>query len=177
LETLLNAPVPAPPAGVPPLEEAKSGQGTLRQQMEAHRKKPACASCHSRMDPLGFGLENFNAIGAWRTEDSKLPVDSSGALPDGRSFQTPAGLKQILKADRGAFVHGLTEKMLTYALGRGLQRYDRPTVNAIAAAVEAHDYRFSQLVLEIVDSLPFRMHSAAPDARHVANLREDTRSR
>ena len=96
--------------------------------MEEHRKNPACASCHSRMDPLGFGLENFNAIGAWRTQDGKFPVDASGALPDGRSFQTPAQLKAILKADRDVFVRGLTEKLLIYALGRGLERYDRPTV-------------------------------------------------
>ena len=134
LENLLNAPPPRAASRVPPLEDTKAGENaTSRQQMEAHRKNPVCSSCHSRMDPLGFGLENFNAIGSWRTEDGKSPVDASGSLPDGRSFQTPNELKAILKADRDAFVRGVTEKMLTYALGRGLERYDRPTVASIAA--------------------------------------------
>jgi hypothetical protein len=129
--------------------------------MEQHRKNPACASCHSRMDPLGFGLENFNAIGAWRTEEGKFPVDASGSLPDGRSFQTPAELKAILKADREVFVRALTEKLLTYALGRGLERYDRPIVTEITAKLPARDYKFSELVLEIVNSLPFQMRRAS----------------
>ena len=162
LENLLNAPPPAPPADVPPLDATKAGEsGTLRQQMEEHRKNPACASCHSRMDPLGFGLENFNAIGAWRTEEGKFPVDASGSLPDGRSFHGPAELKAILKADRDPFVRCITEKLLTYALGRGLERYDRPIVTEIAAKLPARDYRFSQLVLEIVNSLPFQMKRAS----------------
>ncbi len=160
LENLLNAPPPAPPASVPPLDDAKIGlAGTLRQQMEEHRKNPACASCHSRMDPLGFGLENFNAIGAWRTEDGKFPVDASGVLPDGRSFQSPAELKALLKTSRDAFVRGLVEKLLTYALGRGLERYDRPAVTSITGKVTSGDYKFSQLVLGIVNSLPFQMRS------------------
>jgi hypothetical protein len=176
LETLLNAPPPAPPPGVPPLEEAKGQGGTLRQQMEAHRKNPACASCHSLMDPLGFGLENFDAIGAWRTVDGSHALDSSGALPDGRAFRTPEELKKILQADRAAFVRGFSEKLLTYALGRGLERYDRPAVNAIVAGVEKNDYRFSQLVLEIVNSLPFQKRRAAEGTRQLANL-GGTRSR
>jgi hypothetical protein len=161
LENLYNAPPPAPPPGVPPLEEAKAGAGTLRQQMEEHRKNPACASCHASMDPLGFGLENFNAIGAWRTEDGKFPVDASGSLPDGRSFQTPSELKALLKADREAFVRGLTEKLLMYAIGRGIERYDRPAVAAIAASLQSRDYKFSELVLGIVNSLPFQMRRAS----------------
>lgn len=160
LENLLNAPPPAPPPGVPPLEETKTAAGTLRQQMEQHRKSPACSSCHSRMDPLGFGLENFNAIGAWRTEDGKFPVDASGVLPDGRSFQTPRQLKALLTADREAYVRGLTEKLLMYATGRGLERFDRPTVAAIADRVATRDYRFSQLVLGIVNSMPFQLRRA-----------------
>ncbi len=124
--------------------------------MEEHRKNTVCASCHSRMDPLGFGLENFNAIGAWRTEDGKFPVDASGELPDGRTFRTPAELKALLKQDRDIFARALTEKLLIYALGRGLERYDRPTVAAIAAQLPAHDYRFSTLVSGIVNSLPFQ---------------------
>jgi len=155
---------------VPPLDATNVGQsGTLRQQMEEHRKNPACASCHSRMDPLGFGLENFNAIGAWRTEEGKFPVDASGALPDGRSFHSPAELKAILKADRDPFVRCISEKLLTYALGRGLERYDRPIVNEIAAKLPTKDYKFSQLVLEIVHSLPFQMRHAS-EAGQVAAM-------
>jgi hypothetical protein len=158
LENLLNAPPPAPPPGVPPLDESKAGQSaTLRKQMEEHRKNVVCASCHSRMDPLGFGLENFNAIGAWRTEDGKFPVDASGALPDGRSFSGPEELKKLMKQDRDVFVRAFSEKLLIYALGRGLERYDRPTVAAITTQVASHEYRFSSLVMGIVNSLPFQM--------------------
>jgi hypothetical protein len=158
LENILNAPPPPPPPGVPNLDETKVGSSaSLRQQLEEHRKNATCASCHARMDPLGFGLENFDAIGAWRTHDGKFPIDASGTLPDGRSFQGPQELKAIIKADREAFVECLTEKLLTYALGRGLERYDRPAVKQIAARVAASDYRFSSLVLEIASSLPFQM--------------------
>ena len=163
LENLLNAPPPAPPPGVPTLDESKSGQtASLRMQMEEHRKNATCASCHSRMDPLGFGLENFNAIGAWRTEDGKFPVDASGTLPDGRTFRTPAELKVLLRQDREVFARALTEKLLIYALGRGLERYDRPTVAEIVDKLPAQDYRFSTLVSGIVNSLPFQMRSATP---------------
>jgi len=158
LENLLNAPPPPPPPGVPNLDEAKVGaSASLRKQLEVHRTNPTCASCHVRMDPLGFALENFNAIGAWRTRDGEFPIDSAGSLPDGRSFNGPNELRTVLKSDRAAFTDCLTEKLLTYALGRGLERYDRRTVKALAARVAANDYRFSSLVLEIVNSLPFRM--------------------
>lgn len=175
LETLLNAPPPPPPPGIPPLEDSKAGaNATLRQQMEAHRKSTVCASCHARMDPLGFGLENFNAIGLWRTKDGTAPVDSTGSLPDGRHFQTPSELKQILKADRAAFLRGLTEKMLTYALGRGLQTYDRPAVSAIVSEVEKNDYRFSALVLGIVRSMPFEMRSPPNEKSTMARAKFET---
>jgi mono/diheme cytochrome c family protein len=158
LENFLNDPPPPPPPGVPNLDEAAIGKSaSLRQQLEQHRANPACASCHTRMDPLGFGLENYDAVGHWRTQDGKFPVDSTGTLPGGHSFRSPAGLKEILKADRDAFARCLTEKMLTYALGRGLERYDRPNVNLICSRLAASDYRFSRLVLEIVRSLPFEM--------------------
>jgi hypothetical protein len=158
LENILNAPPPPPPPGVPNLDEAKIGSSaTLRQQLEEHRNNPTCASCHARMDPLGFGLENFDAIGAWRTQDGKFPVDTSGKLPDGRSFQGPEELKAILRADRDAFAECLTEKLLTYGLGRGLERYDKPVVKRIARSVAVNNYRFSSLVLEIVKSMPFQM--------------------
>jgi hypothetical protein len=125
-----------------------------------HRKSPACASCHSRMDPLGFGLENFNAIGAWRTQDGNFPVDASGVLPDGRAFQTPAQLKALLVQDRRAFIGCLVEKLLTYSLGRGLERYDKPAQAEITAKLPTQDYKFSELVLDVVNSLPFQMRSA-----------------
>jgi len=124
------------------------------------------------MDPLGFGLENFNAIGAWRTEEGKFPVDASGSLPDGRSFQSPAELKAILKADRDPFVRCVTERLLTYALGRGPERYDRPIVNEIADKLPSRDYKFSNLVLEIVNSLPFQMRRASEGGQVAAIIGE-----
>ncbi len=158
LDNILNAPPPAPPPGVPNLDVSSVGTGaSLRQQLEEHRKNPTCAACHARMDPLGFALENFNAVGAWRQRDGKIPIDASGSLPDGRSFKGSDGLKTILKADRAAFAQCLTAKLLTYSLGRGLERYDRPTLNQIRGRLAAQNYRFSGLVLEIVNSRPFQM--------------------
>lgn len=158
LDNVLNSPPPPPPPNVPNLDEAKVDAGaSLRVQLEEHRKNPTCASCHSRLDPLGFALENYNAIGQWREKEGSTPIDTSALLPDGRTFSGPDGLKQVLKTDRGAFAECVTEKLLTYALGRGLERYDRPTVRTIAARLPGKDYRFSALVLEIVNSLPFRM--------------------
>ena len=158
LENFLNAPPPPPPPDVPNLDEAKIGQSaSLREQLELHRQNATCAACHSRMDPLGFGLENFNAIGAWRTQDGKFPIDASGTLPDGRTFKGPRELESILRADRAAFAEGVTVKLLTYALGRGLERYDMPAVKTITSRAAAQNYRFSSLVLEIVRSLPFQM--------------------
>jgi hypothetical protein len=164
LENFLNDPPPPPPPGVANLNEAAIGAtSSLRQQLELHRANPACASCHRRMDPLGFGLENYDTIGHWRTQDGKFPIDSTGTLPGDKSFSTPAEMKEILKADRDAFARCLTEKMLTYALGRGVERYDRPAVNLISRQLAASDYRFSRLVLEIVKSLPFEeRHGEAP---------------
>jgi len=157
LENLLNSPIPPPPPNVPALDEAKIGaSGSMRTQMEEHRTNPACASCHSKMDPLGFAFENFDAIGHWRTQDGKFPIDASGTLPDGRRFQGPGELKALLGADRAAFTECITEKLLTYALGRGLERYDRPAVKQIVERTAARDYRFTALVLAVVDSLPFQ---------------------
>lgn len=158
LENLLNAPPPPPPANVPALDESAIGTtGTLRQQMEQHRKNPVCASCHAQMDPLGFSLENYDAVGAWRTQDGKFPIDASGSLPDGRNLKGAEDLINILKTERRAFAEGLTEKLLTYALGRGIESRDRATVKKITANTAAREYRFSSLVLEIVRSLPFQM--------------------
>ncbi|MFN0103451.1 MAG: DUF1592 domain-containing protein [Bryobacteraceae bacterium] len=162
LENLLNAPPPPPPPAVPSLDDTKVGESaSLRQQLEQHRKSPACASCHSRMDPLGFGLENFDAVGGWRTMDGKFPVDAAGTLPNGKTFSGPAELKANLRDSRDDFVRGLTDKLLTYALGRGLERPDRLVIANIASKLPAHNYKFSALVQNIVESLPFQQRRAA----------------
>jgi len=119
------------------------------------------------MDPLGFGLENFDAVGAWRTMDGKLPIDATGFLPDGDEFTGPVELRAILAQEHDAFARAITAKLLTYALGRGLERYDTPTVKQIAGRLPARNYRFSALVLEIVNSLPFQ--SRRPSRESVAN--------
>lgn len=158
LENILGAPPPAPPANVPALGESGAEPGmTVRKQLEAHRANPACATCHDRMDALGFGLENYDAIGRWRAEDNEAPVDASGTLPSGESFETPAELRKILVGDREAFAHALTEKMLIYALGRGLEAYDRRTMKEIVEHVESDDYRFQTLIRAVVESMPFQM--------------------
>ena len=163
LENILNAPPPPPPANVPSLDEdAVGSSASLRQQMEQHRKNAVCASCHARMDPLGFGLENFDAVGAWRREDGKFLIDSSGALPDGRTFQGAEGLETILRQQKDAFAECLAEKMLTYALGRGVERSDRPALRQIVARMAGQNYRFSSLVLGIVESAPFQIQREQP---------------
>jgi hypothetical protein len=157
LDNILNEPPPDAPAGTPRLDEDKVGaDAPLRKQLDAHRTNPTCAACHQKMDPLGFSLENFDGIGTWRKDDGKWPVDANGVLPDGRAFEGPEGLRAVLRGDEAAFAESVTEKMLTYALGRGPERYDRRTVKAIAGRLSASDYRFSALVLEIVRSLPFQ---------------------
>ncbi len=161
LENFLNAPPPPPPPNVPNLEESGVGvTGSLRQQLERHRTNTVCASCHTRMDALGFGLENYDAIGRWRVMEGKFPVDSSGELPGGRKFSSPAGLRTILLKDKDDFAQCLAEKMLTYALGRGLESYDRPAVRQIVRNVAASGYRFQRLMTEIVKSAPFQMRRA-----------------
>ncbi len=169
LENILGAAPPPPPPDIPALEEANAGPGaSVRQQLEAHRASPACASCHARMDALGFGLENYDAIGHWRTEDNEQPLDSSGVLPNGKSFETPAELRTILLDDIDSFAGAMTEKTLIYALGRGLEPYDRITVKKIRKALADNDYRFQTLVHEVVKSLPFRQRrgEAVANAGH-----------
>ena len=157
LENILGAPPPPPPDDVPELEETDASTGTLRQQLEQHRANPACAVCHEKMDALGFGMENYDPIGRWRTHEGDLPLDASGVLPSGESFAGPAQLKVILKNQLDDFARCLTEKMLTYALGRGLKSYDRPVVDEIVRNLAWDDYRFSRLMHEIVKSKPFQM--------------------
>jgi len=157
LGNILGAPPPPPPPDVPPLDEAAVGTAaSLRQQMERHRSDPACASCHTKMDALGFGLENYDALGKWRTMDGKFPVDSSGTLPNGKTFVTPAELRQLLQEDLADFTRCLSEKMMTYALGRGLQPYDRRTLDAIDRKLAGTGYHFQDLIYEIVRSAPFQ---------------------
>jgi hypothetical protein len=158
LENMLNSPIPPPPPNVPRFDEDKVGlDASIRMQMEEHRKNPMCASCHQKMDPVGFAFENFNAIGQWRDKDGKWPVDASGKLPDGRSFVGAQQLEKIYTDHPEQFAECVTEKLMTYALGRGLERYDRPAVKSIVKDIAADDYRFSDLVLEIVNSMPFEM--------------------
>ncbi|MBL8178309.1 MAG: DUF1592 domain-containing protein [Bryobacterales bacterium] len=157
LQNILGTPPPVPPPDVPPLDDSSVGSAaSLRQQMEKHRQNAVCASCHNKMDTLGFGLENYDAIGRWRTMDGKFPIDAGGTLPNGKSFQTPAQLRVLLKDDLNRFTRGLTEKMLTYALGRGVERYDRKTVEDINRKLAAEGYRFQTLLFEVVRSMPFQ---------------------
>jgi hypothetical protein len=157
LNNILGAPPPPPPANVPALDdEAVGTAASLRTQMEKHRADPICASCHSRMDPLGFGLENYDAIGRWRTEDGNFPVDARGVLPSGTSFTGPAEMRQVLAGMLPEFARCLTEKMLTYALGRGVQRFDRPAVRSITKRLADSGYGFQTLVHEVVRSVPFQ---------------------
>lgn len=161
LDNLLGEPPPDPPADVPPLEEDAETLGSLRERMEQHRANEACAVCHRKMDAIGFSLENFDAVGSWRDVDGRTQIDPSGQLPGGRQFAGPAELVQILAEEKKtAFCRCLTEKMLTYALGRGLQGYDRCTINGIVDRLTDNKYRFSQLVLGVVHSDAFTMREA-----------------
>jgi mono/diheme cytochrome c family protein len=159
LEQILGAPPPPPPPNVPELVEGEKAQltGSLRQRMEQHRANPACANCHAKMDPIGFAFENYDAIGAYRTKDGEFPIEPAGVLPDGKAFQGPADLKTILMEKKSQFTRCLTEKLMIYALGRGLEYYDRRPVMQIQEALAKKDFKFSVLVSEIVKSDPFRL--------------------
>ena len=158
MENLLGTPLPPAPPNVPALSDDKKGPlvGTLRQRMEQHRANPACASCHARMDPIGFGLENFDAVGGWRTKDGETSVDASGVLPDGAKFNGPSELKQILLSKKTEFVRCLATKLMTYALGRGVERTDKCKIDTIVETDAKNGYKFSALVTAIVLSDPFR---------------------
>ena len=160
LEQLLGIPPPPPPPNVPSLKEDASAKTlTMRERMEQHRANPACAVCHRVMDPLGFSLENFDGLGRWR--DSAAPgagpIDASGVLPDGTRFEGPAGLREVLLGNRNLFVETFTERLLTYALGRGVEEYDRPVIRKILREAAADDHRWSSIILGIINSVPFRM--------------------
>src|SRR5262249_29487771 len=155
LDNLLAAPPPPPPAVVPELQaHDNTGKAlTMRQQMEQHRADPICAGCHARMDPIGFALENYDAIGRWRAKDAGAAIDAAGKLPDGSAFQGPAGLTHLLLTDyREDFVHAAIERLLTYSLGRGIEYYDQPAVRAIAREAARDNYSFSAIIAAIVES-------------------------
>ena len=159
LENILGTPPPPPPPNVPPLKENGVGKVlSMRERMEQHRSNPACSGCHSLMDPIGLSIENFDAIGRWRTRtEGSTPVDSSGGLPSGATFEGVSGLKRALLNRPELFVTTVTEKLLTYALGRGVEYYDVPAVRTVTRDARNNDYRFSSLVLGIVKSTPFQM--------------------
>jgi hypothetical protein len=162
LDAILGAPPPRPPPDVgelPPATEVKNGkpqQVSLRARLEQHRTAASCAACHKRMDPLGFALENFDAVGRWRDKDNKLAVDASASLPDGRTVNGPVELKRLLVGERDALTTCLAEKLLTFALGRGVEDPDRPVLAQIAKATAADAYRLDRMIVEIVKSRPFR---------------------
>jgi hypothetical protein len=163
LENILGAPPPPPPPDVPDLEEAIVGPAaSVRERLVKHRSNPACASCHAQMDPLGFALENFDAVGRWRTSEGNTAIDASGVLPDGTTFDGPAELRERLAGRRDEFARTVIEKMLVYALGRGLEYYDMPTVRRIQRDAGAADYRWSSIIHAIVDSTPFQMRRPEP---------------
>jgi len=164
LENILGAPPPPPPPNVPDLKEGKDHElkGSLRQRMEQHRADPNCSSCHARMDPIGFAFENYNAIGAWRTNEGDFYIETEGKLYSGEEFTGPAQLKEILANDRRAdFVRCLTEKIFTYALGRGTEYYDKCAVDKISQDLARHNYQFETLILGVVNSVPFQMQRAS----------------
>ena len=160
LTNVLGTPPPPPPADVPDLPDrgADGRAATVRDRLQRHRESPACSVCHAPMDPLGLALENYDAVGKWReTGAAALPIDASGNLPDGTAFEGPAGLRTLLLERREQFIGTLTEKLLAYALGRGPEYYDRPTVRAITRSAASDNYRWSSIIAGIVQSTPFRM--------------------
>jgi hypothetical protein len=171
-----NNPPPAPPADVPSLEESapKDRPSTVREQLERHRADPACAACHNNIDPIGFALENFDADGSWRDKTREgLEIDSAGILHDGTPIDGPVELRAALLADPELFAGTVTEKLLIYALGRGLQPQDMPVVRSIVRNAAKHDYSLMSIVLGIVDSYPFQMRTNGPGAATaVAQTRE-----
>jgi hypothetical protein len=158
LENLLGTPPPPPPANVPALEEKTiSGSLSVRERLMEHRANPACSGCHSLMDPIGFALENYDAVGRWRNTAADQPIDASGAFPGGAEFKGVKGLEEGLLKQPERFVSTLAEKLLTYSLGRVVEPYDAPSIRKIVRDSSAENYHFSSLILGIVESKPFQM--------------------
>ena len=161
LENILSAPPPPPPPNVPTLNATKNGKLlTVREQMEMHRANPVCSSCHTKMDPLGFSLENFNAVGAWRASDAGKLLDVSAVMPDGTKFDGPTGsggLQGILLSRKDQFTDAFVERLMTYALGRGLEAPDMPAVRKVRYAAAKDNYRMRTVIMGIIQSVPFSM--------------------
>ncbi len=175
LANMLGSPPPPPPLDVPALKEpgAEGQPKSLRERMELHRKNPACASCHQRMDPLGFALENFDAVGKWRVEADGAPVDPEALLPDGSRFAGMSGLRTFLTNNKEDFVRTLSGKLLAYAVGRGVEHYDQPAIRKIARDAAQHEYRWSSVVLGIVNSVPFSMAKPLGDAQDASGEKRE----
>jgi hypothetical protein len=160
LENLLGAAPPPPPDNVPALNDSNIGtEVSMKERFAQHRRDPSCSPCHNVMDPIGFGLENYDAVGRWRDFDGKFPIETTGQLPGGKTFTGSKGLKEILRERSDEFVHNVTVKMFTYALGRGLEHSDDATVDSIVQDVKGQNYKFSSLVLDVVNSKQFQMRS------------------
>jgi hypothetical protein len=172
LEVILGTPPPPPPNNVAQIEDAanKADIKTFRELLAQHATNATCAGCHSRIDPLGFGLDNYDAIGRWRVSTKEQPLDTTGVLPSGESFEGPAGLKKVLAGKRDRFVDNLCEQMLTYALGRQLKSYDRPVVREISAAVARDNYKFATLITAVAQSFPFQHRKNAATTSTTASL-------
>jgi hypothetical protein len=172
LSQLLNNPPPPPPPDVPALENSASATAhSVRQMLEVHRNNAVCATCHRMMDPIGLALENFDAVGKWRTTDSDVPIDASTTLVSGEKVSGPAGLRQALLSRPDVFVGTLTENLMTYALGRGVEAPDMPAVRAVVRDAAQNDYRFSSLIFGIIKSVPFQMRVKQTDALQTATAR------
>jgi hypothetical protein len=172
LSTFLDTPPPPPPPNVPALEESNKGPAaapkTVREQLEAHRSNPACASCHRIIDPPGFALENFNAVGQWRDAAADgTPIDAAGVLADGARVDGPAALRDAILSRPDVFATTLTNRMLTYALGRGLEPSDMPVVRRIVNRAAQNDYRFASIITGIVQSAPFQMRTTLEPAEPI----------
>jgi hypothetical protein len=161
LKNIVGMPPPPPPPNVPALKEnVISASIPMRERLKQHRSDDACASCHERMDPIGFALENFDAVGRWREREGETPIDSAGSLPDGSEFEGVEGLEKALLARPELFVQALTEKLLVFALGRGIEFHDAPAIRKIVRDARDDDYRFSRLIVGIAQSPAFQMRSA-----------------
>jgi hypothetical protein len=161
LDNLLASPPPPPPPDVPSLDTQRSGQPlSMKEAMQVHRANPACAGCHAKMDPIGFALENFDALGRWRVEEHGRPIDVSSALPDGTTVDGVEGVRQLVLRDPALFVEAMTGKLLMYALGRNVQYYDQPAIRVIARESAQRNYTFASLVQGVVGSAPFQNRMA-----------------
>jgi Protein of unknown function (DUF1588)/Protein of unknown function (DUF1585) len=170
LQTFLGVSPPDPPPNVPAIKDRPANTTgnthvpTMRETMEAHHTNPVCASCHKLFEPIGLAMENFDAVGAWRTYDGSSPIDASGVLNDGTKVDGVADLREYLVHHSDQFVRVMTEKLLTYALGRGTEYQDMPVVRSIVHRAAANDYRFSSILMGIVNSAPFQMNRKAADS-------------